>query len=68
MEPETTRAAGTSPSEHASRRERAVILAEVLEQLPGDYRDVLLLRQFEGLSQNYAARRIRRTSDRVQKL
>ena len=49
---------GTSPSENTRRRERAVILAEVLEQLPRDYREVVMLRQFEGLSLTEAARRM----------
>lgn len=33
----------SSPSHEAARREEAVILADALEQLPEDYREVLAL-------------------------
>ena len=41
---------GSSPSQQASRREQAVLLADALEQLPEDYREVIILRHLEGLS------------------
>ncbi len=41
-------ARGSSPSAGAERREDAARLAEALERLPADYRDVLLLRHFQG--------------------
>ena len=40
----------SSPSQQASRREQAVLLADALEQLPEDYREVIVLRHLEGLS------------------
>ena len=43
-------AAGSSPSQVAARREQAVLLADCLAQLPEDYREVILLRQMDGLS------------------
>jgi RNA polymerase sigma-70 factor (ECF subfamily) len=58
-------AANSSPSERAERREQAVRLAGALERLPADYRDVLLLRHFEGLSFPEVARRLGRTVDSV---
>jgi len=38
---------GTSPSEGASRREQAVLLADAVSQLPPDYREVFILRTLE---------------------
>src|SRR5437773_4751771 len=37
-------AAQPSPSQQAARREQSVLLADALEQLPDDYREVLMLR------------------------
>lgn len=37
----------SSPSEHAARREQAVLLADALAQLPADYQEVILLRHVE---------------------
>ncbi len=34
---------GSSPSQHAVRRENAVLLADALDALPTDYREVLIL-------------------------
>ena len=36
-----------SPSTHAVRREQAVLLADALEKLPADYREVFILRNLE---------------------
>jgi RNA polymerase sigma-70 factor (ECF subfamily) len=58
-------AAGASPSQQAADREQAVRLADALERLPDDYREVLLLRHFEGLSFPDVARRLGRTVDGV---
>jgi RNA polymerase sigma-70 factor (ECF subfamily) len=58
----------SSPSQQAARREQAVILADALEQLPDDYRDVLVLRHLEGLSFPEVARRMGRSLDSVEKL
>ncbi|QDU23849.1 sigma-70 family RNA polymerase sigma factor [Urbifossiella limnaea] len=59
---------GTSPSESAARREDLARLGDALERLTPDYRDVILLRQLEGLPFAEVARRMGRTEDAVQKL
>jgi RNA polymerase sigma-70 factor (ECF subfamily) len=51
-----------------SKREQALQLAGALEDLPEDYREVILLRQVEGLPFAEVARRIGRSEDSVQKL
>jgi RNA polymerase sigma-70 factor (ECF subfamily) len=61
-------APGSSPSQRASRREQAVLLAAALERLPDDYREVLVLRHLEGLTFPEVARRMGRTVDSVEKL
>jgi RNA polymerase sigma-70 factor (ECF subfamily) len=53
-------APGPSPSEHAERREQGLALADVLARLPEDYRDVIVLRDLEGLSHEEVARRLGR--------
>jgi RNA polymerase sigma-70 factor (ECF subfamily) len=58
----------SSPSDRAARREDARRLAEALERLPADYRDVLLLRHFQGLTFPEIARRLGRTLDGVKNL
>jgi RNA polymerase sigma-70 factor (ECF subfamily) len=58
-------AAVASPSQSAERRERSVRLADALERLPEDYREVLRLRHFEGLSFPEVARRLNRSVDSV---
>jgi len=58
----------SSPSRQAVRREQAVLLADALNRLPEDYRDVLVLRHLEGCSFNEVARRIGRSPDSVDKL
>src|SRR5207244_6997370 len=40
----------TSPSQQATRREQAVLLADALGRLPADHREALILRHLEGLS------------------
>lgn len=61
-------APGTSPSEAAARREDLIRLADALEGLARDYRDVILFRQIEGLPFAEVARRMGRSEDGVQKL
>jgi RNA polymerase sigma-70 factor (ECF subfamily) len=61
-------APSSSPSDRAARREQAVLLANALEQLPEDYREVLILRHLEGLSFPDVARRMGRTMLSVKKL
>jgi len=58
----------SSPSHQAARRERAVILAEALEKLPEDYREVLVLRNLHELSFPDVARRMDRSLDSVKNL
>jgi RNA polymerase sigma-70 factor, ECF subfamily len=58
-------ASASSPSARAERREGARRLAEALECLPADYRDVLLLRHFQGLTFPEIARRLDKTLDGV---
>jgi RNA polymerase sigma-70 factor (ECF subfamily) len=61
-------AAQSSPSSHASRRERAVLLADAMQELPEDYREVIILRQLEGLSFPEVSQRMGRTEDSVKNL
>jgi RNA polymerase sigma-70 factor, ECF subfamily len=58
----------SSPSAQASRREQAVILADAIGGLPNDYREVIILRQLEGLSFPQVAVRMGRTEDSVKNL
>jgi RNA polymerase sigma-70 factor (ECF subfamily) len=58
----------SSPSLQAERREQAVLLADALEQLPEDYREVIILRQIEGLTFPEVAQKMERTQDSVEKL
>ncbi|HYH63111.1 MAG TPA: sigma-70 family RNA polymerase sigma factor [Urbifossiella sp.] len=59
---------GESPSGAAVRREQAVLLADALARLQPDYREVIVLRQMEGLSFDEVAGRMGRSVDAVQKL
>jgi RNA polymerase sigma-70 factor (ECF subfamily) len=58
----------SSPSQQASRREQAVLLADALGCLPDDYREVLVLRHLEGLTFAEVAQRMGRSLDSVDKL
>jgi RNA polymerase sigma-70 factor (ECF subfamily) len=58
----------SSPSHQAVRREQAVLLADALDQLPDDYRDVLVLRHLEALTFPQVAARMGRSLDSVEKL
>ena len=58
----------STPSQHAARREQAVLLAEALERLSEDYREVIVLRHIEALSFPEVAGRMGRSEDSVQKL
>jgi RNA polymerase sigma-70 factor (ECF subfamily) len=58
----------TSPSVQAVKREQSVLLADALQKLPVDYRDVLILRHLEGLTFPEVARRMGKTQDSVEKL
>jgi RNA polymerase sigma-70 factor (ECF subfamily) len=61
-------AAQSTPSEQAARAEMSLRVADTLERLPGDYRDVLVLRHLEGLSFPQVAQRMGRSTDSVEKL
>jgi RNA polymerase sigma-70 factor, ECF subfamily len=54
-----------SPSQQVAQREQGVLLANMLAQLPPDYREVLILRHLEGLSFPEVAQRMGRTLDSV---
>jgi RNA polymerase sigma-70 factor (ECF subfamily) len=62
------RAPQSSPSQQASRREQAVLLADALSSLPDDYREAIVLRQMEGLTFPQVAERMSRSVDSVEKL
>ena len=58
----------STPSQHAARREQAVLLAAALGRLPEDYREVIILRHLEGLTFREVAERMGRSENGVQKL
>jgi RNA polymerase sigma-70 factor (ECF subfamily) len=58
----------STPSQLASRREQAVLLADALTQLPDDYHEVIVLRHLEGLTFPQVAERMGRSVDSVEKL
>lgn len=58
----------TSPSGAAAAHEEQALLAGVLERLPADYRDVLILRNIEELPFDEIAARLDRTSGAVRML
>src|SRR5262245_5131588 len=58
----------SSPSQQAVRREHAVLLAQALERLPKDYREVLILRHLQECGFAEVARRMGRTVESVKKL
>jgi RNA polymerase sigma-70 factor (ECF subfamily) len=57
-----------SPSQVAAQREDAVRLADIIARLPDDYRTVLMLRVFEGLSAEDVAQRMNRSCGAVRML
>lgn len=57
-----------TPSVHADNREQQTIIAEVLESLPDDYRQVIILRNLRGLSHAEVATEINRTESAVRML
>jgi len=58
----------STPSQHASRREQAVLLAEALGKLSEAHREVIVLRHLEALSFAEVAVRMNRTENSVYKL
>jgi RNA polymerase sigma-70 factor (ECF subfamily) len=61
-------ATGTSPSAAEARRERSVLLADALESLRADYREVVILRNLEGLKFSEVATRMGRSSGAIRML
>ena len=61
-------ASGTSPSMKLARRERAVVLADALGQLPKDYREVMVLHHLEGKTLEQVARTMGRSVGSVRGL
>jgi len=57
-----------SPSTRAVRREEAVLLANALERIPTDYRDVFILRNLEHLPVEQVAVRMERSVNAERKL
>lgn len=58
----------SSPSERAARREQAALLAEALGKLSPDHREVIILRNLQGLTFAEVAVRMGRSVDAVEKL
>ncbi len=59
---------GPSPSSAALRHERLIILADELAELPDDYRQVLVLRNLEGLAFKEVAEKLDRSHGAVRML
>jgi RNA polymerase sigma-70 factor (ECF subfamily) len=59
---EVLAASGSSPSQQAARHEQEVLLADALARLPDDYREVIVLRNLQGLSHEEVARRMNRSA------
>ena len=57
-----------SPSTRAVRREEAVLLADALERIPADYREVFILRNLEQIPVEEVATRMGRSVNAVRKL
>jgi RNA polymerase sigma-70 factor (ECF subfamily) len=55
----------SSPSQQAERRELAAQVADQLARLPPDYREVIVLRNLQGLPFKEVARRMQRTAGAV---
>jgi RNA polymerase sigma-70 factor, ECF subfamily len=60
--------AGKSPSMAVQQREEAVVLADRLAQLPDDYREVLVLRNLQGLPFEEVAQKMERSVGAVRML
>lgn len=57
-----------SPSQGAAKQEQQVVLADMLEELSPDYRQVIILRNLEGLSHNEVAQRMGKSVGAVRML
>lgn len=58
----------SSPSQHVMRQERIARLLAAMERLPAEYRSVVSLRHFEGLTFDEVARRLGRSDRSVRRL
>lgn len=58
----------STPSEGAMRREEAILVVNAIDQLPDDYREVLILRHVKELSFPEVARQMDRSLDSVKNL
>ena len=58
----------STPSQHATRRERAVLLADALARLPDELREVLILRHLEELTFQQVAQRMGRSEGGIYKI
>lgn len=58
----------STPSRQVVRKELSALLADALERLPEDYREVIILRQLEELGFSEVARRMGRSEDSVKNL
>jgi len=61
-------AAESSPSQKASRREWAALVADAVARLPEDYREVIILRHMEDLTFAKIGQRMGRSENSVKKL
>lgn len=57
-----------SPSQHVLKREQSVMIADALQELSDDYRQVIVLRHWDELTFPEIAERMNRTVDSVEKL
>jgi RNA polymerase sigma-70 factor, ECF subfamily len=57
-----------SPSQQAAQHEQQVVLADMLNELPADYREVIILRNLEELPHSEVAQRMGRTEGAVRML
>ena len=58
----------SSPSARASHKEECLRLADALTSLPGDYRDVIVMRHLQGLKFEQIAARMNRSSGAIRML
>ncbi|MAQ17840.1 MAG: hypothetical protein CMN30_23965 [Sandaracinus sp.] len=57
-----------TPSRQAATRQEAMQLLEAIDRLPGEYREVLRLRHFEGLSHREIAARVGKSEAAIRQL
>lgn len=58
---------GASPSQQAAERERVVLVANALDRLSKDYREVIILRHFQGLPFSEVALRMNCSEEAIKK-